>query len=366
MRIVWALRFHSTAQGSFRGAVLGLCQVHLWQAAKNAPADVAMSIANGLTTRRQAALSERTCNLPHMELDLFAQPNDPALEEVAAELIKLDPDGSRFGEVVRHTYDMIYNGAETGRYRFDQLMKTEKTHFGTVFEINVQREFGFDGGDKTDYRIAGHEVDAKWSMKDGGWMLPPEVFGELALVATGSDPDSTFSIGLIRIRPAYRREGANRDKKSSLNPVGRAAIRWIWRDEPFPPSVLLQLPRTTVDDIFALKFGTKRVDALFRAAEGMLVHRNAVRTVAMQLDDQKRVRYNGGARSSLQPEGFLILSGAYHRGLASALGLPAPSKVQYVSVRVVPATSTEGVLIWGTLWRRRTADDTENSSAPAL
>lgn len=308
---------------------------------------------------------QSTCNVPNMDLDAFAQP-DPALEEVFAALIKLDPDGSRFGEVVRHTYDMIYNGAETGRYRFDQLMKTEKTHFGTVFEINVQREFGFDGGDETDYRIAGHEVDAKWSMKDGGWMLPPEVFGELALIATGSDPDSTFSVGLIRIRPEYRREGTNRDAKSSLNPVGRASIRWLWRNQPFPSSVLLQLPQPTVDEIFELKFGTKRVDALFRAAEGMLVHRNAVRTVAMQLDDQKRVRYNGGARSSLQPEGFLILSGAYHRHLADGLGLPIPSPVQYVSVRVVPASSAEGVLISGNFWGRRMDSNAETVKAPAL
>ncbi|BDE58652.1 hypothetical protein REA19_16680 [Prescottella equi] len=34
---------------------------------------------------------------------------------------------------------MIYNGSETGRYRWDQLMKTEKTHYGTMFEINAQR-----------------------------------------------------------------------------------------------------------------------------------------------------------------------------------------------------------------------------------
>ena len=66
---------------------------------------------------------------------------DTALEEVKQTVLQLDPDGSRWAAAIRHTYDMIYNGQETGRYRWAQLMKTEKTHFGTLFEINAQREF---------------------------------------------------------------------------------------------------------------------------------------------------------------------------------------------------------------------------------
>ncbi len=107
-------------------------------------------------------------------LALFAPPEDPAVDDVANALLELDPDGSGWAAVIRHTYDMIYNGQETGRYHWDQLMKTEKTHFGTVFEINAQRKFKFDGLDEdpTDYRIRGHLVDAKWSQTDGRWMLP--------------------------------------------------------------------------------------------------------------------------------------------------------------------------------------------------
>ncbi|MFC4604222.1 NaeI family type II restriction endonuclease [Rhodococcus kronopolitis] len=38
--------------------------------------------------------------------------------------------------------------------------------------MNAQREFGFRGADETDCRIAGHQVDAKWSQTSGSWMLP--------------------------------------------------------------------------------------------------------------------------------------------------------------------------------------------------
>lgn len=289
---------------------------------------------------------------------------DPELDEVAAEIFRLDPDGSRWAGVVRHTYDMIYNGAETGRYRWDQLMKTEKTHFGTLFEINAQREFGFEGGDETDYRIAGHQVDAKWSQKKGSWMLPPEVFGRLALVASGNDEKSEWSLGLIRVKPEYRSVGRNRDLKTTLNALGKLAVHWIWRDEPMPANILLQLPRPTVDAIFELNAGTQRTNQLFRVAEGQLVHRSAVRTVAMQLDDQKRVRKNGGARTALAPEGYVILSGVYHHQIAVDLGVPVPNSKEYISVRVVPSDDGTGALIDGQRWRRALFGETSSEMAP--
>ncbi|MCW3493899.1 NaeI family type II restriction endonuclease [Microbacterium sp. SSM24] len=302
-------------------------------------------------------------------LALFDPPADPALEDVAEELLKLDPQGDAWAAVIRHTYDMIYNGQETGRYRWDQLMKTEKTHFGTVFEINAQREFKFAGIDEdpTDYRICGHLVDAKWSQTDGRWMLPPEVTGHIALVATGSDVDSVWSLGLVRVLPRYRTESANRDKKSTLNKEGRAAIRWLWRNEPLRPNVLLQLDQSAVEQIVALKAGTKRTDQLFRVAEGRIVHRSAVLTVARQLDAMRRLRGgSGGSRRALAPDGLLILSGAYHAQIARDLGAPAPRRDEFISVRVVPSAPGQGACISGGWWRLAAPGERTILPAPDL
>jgi hypothetical protein len=159
------------------------------------------------------------------------------------------------------------------------------------------------------------------------------------------------------VLPEYRREGTNRDKKSQLNELGRSSIHWLWRDAPLRPNVLLQLPRPTVDHIFNHRYGTQRTNRLFREAQGMIVNRNAVATVSRQLDHQKRVRYNGGARSALAPEGIIILSGTYHADLARQLGLPVPLPDEYVSARVVPSTGGTGALIAGQHWRRASTDD---------
>lgn len=293
---------------------------------------------------------------------------DLDIQLVSRTLKDQDSEGVRWGRVFRKTYDMIYNGQETGRYRWDQLMKTEKTHFGTLFEINAQREFCFEANDDdpTDYRISNVLVDAKWSQRFGGWMLPPEITDHIALVATADDALSQWSLGLVRIIPEHRTEGANRDKKSTLNVDGRTAIDWLWKGAPMPPNVLLQLPRDVVDNIFDHWAGTERTNRLFRAAEGMIVHRNSVATVSRQLDAQKRVRYNGGARSALAAEGYLILSGKYHPALASALEVPVPGPLEYISVRVVPTDSHEGVLIDGRYWRRAQENDTVAERAPIL
>ncbi|WP_341952940.1 NaeI family type II restriction endonuclease [Salinibacterium sp. TMP30] len=301
-------------------------------------------------------MNDRPVNA-EISFDPYLDADDQALVEVAEELIGLDPTGERWAAVLRHTYDMIYNGQETGRYKWEDLMKTEKTHFGTLFEINAQREFGFDGGDRTDFTVAGHEVDAKWSQSDGGWMLPPEVFDELALVATASDAKGQWSLGLVRVELANRREKSNRDKKTQLNKAGREAIRWLWRDAPLPPNVLLLLDPNEVAKIFEHRSGTQRTHRLFRAAEGMVVHRSTVATVSMQMDPQKRVRYNGGSRDALRSEGIVILSGKYHSETAQDLGVPIPGPLEYISVRVVQSTNDEGAVMDGVRWRRANPSD---------
>jgi hypothetical protein len=269
-------------------------------------------------------------------IDVAFPTPDLGLEAVAAELYGLDPLGDRVASVLRDTFDQLYDGQRTGRWNFDQLHKTEKTHMGTLVEINLHRGFGFQDGKDTDYRIAGVQVDCKYSMRPWGWMLPPEVIGEIALVVTANDAQSTWRAGLMRVTPELLRRTQNRDAKTSLSLSGRSGIRWLWPNHPgLTPNLFHRLDAGTLGAIFGAtsrggRHGQARVNELFRRVHGQIVRRAELATVAQQDDFMKRARGNGGARSALRPEGILVLG---HQTTIPSLrghwGCPCPVRVSW-------------------------------------
>jgi len=288
---------------------------------------------------------------------------------VVSALRSNDPDGARMSQVLRKTFDQLYDGQHTGRYKVGQLYKTEKTHFGTLVEINLQREFAFTNGSVLDYRIAGHEVDCKFS-HTGAWMLPMESFDQLILVIRADDQTSLWSAGVVRVTKENRRESENRDKKTGLNAVGRSRIVWLQQDAPLQPNALLQLAPSEVERILELKSGQRRLNELFRIATNRRLSRTIIATVAQQDDYMKRVRNNGGSRSALAPEGFLILGGDYsvQRHIAENLGATVPHPGEFVSVKVVPTTSAtiSAVSLDGKWWRLARDGDEITTPAPSL
>jgi hypothetical protein len=287
---------------------------------------------------------------------------DRELDGVAAKIRELDPQGERIAKVLRQTLDQLYDGQHTGRYHWGQLRKTEKTHCGTLVEINLHREFKFDDGVEMDYRIAGVDVDCKYSQNFGEWMIPPESMGHLCLLVWANDQEAKWSLGLVRIVEAILRPGLNqRDSKRSISAAGRQHIECIHKNAPLPPNILLELPKETVEQIMALRSGAKRIDEIFRVAQNMRIGRGVIATLGRQKDPLKRVRVNGGSRTRLKPEGIIILGGDYEhpRTVAKALGVAIPQPGEFVSVRVTPASEPgqSVVSLDGGLWRVAQASD---------
>jgi hypothetical protein len=279
---------------------------------------------------------------------LFTVPSDnldAELGAVEAELYRLDQTGDQVAMVLRDTLDQLYDGQHTGRWKYDQLHKTEKTHMGTLVEINLHRQFGFGDGDATDYRIAGIEVDCKYSMTYGGWELPPEAIDHLCLLITANDETSSWSAGLIRVREEYLRDRRNRDSKRQLSASGRARVRQLWlHRRHLAENVFLHMDPRDRERIFSARatrgtqHGQAKTNELFRTVQRRVIRRAEVATVAQQDDFMKRVRGNGGARTALAAEGILVLGHQDNDPLvAEALGLPVPRKGEFVSARVVPA-----------------------------
>jgi Restriction endonuclease NaeI len=274
--------------------------------------------------------------LPGLEdLRDLGQASDPELAAVAAELTALDADGSRMAAAIRGSLDMLLDGQHTGRYKWEQLHKTEKTHAGTLVEIALARSLRLPDGTALDYTIAGADVDCKFSHRLGGWMIPPEADGQLMLLVQASDEDGTWSAGLLRATAENLSPAGNRDGKRALNDRGRAAVCWLHHRAPLQENALIRLAERDVAAIFASASGQQRVNELFRRAQRMRVSRTVVATVAMQDDYMKRVRDGGGARDQLRAEGIVIFGDyAGDQLLASALDLPRPGPGEFVSARL--------------------------------
>lgn len=297
-----------------------------------------------------------------------AAPPDWQLQRVVDEIRTLDPKGQRTASVLRATFDQLYDGMRTGRYRWDQLHKTEKTHFGTLVEINMQREFEFKDGLSLDYRIAGIECDCKYSQNMWGWMIPPEARGRLCLLLTADEgePGSglhppQWSMGLVRATKDRLTGGGNRDAKVQISKAGRPYVFWLFCEARLPPNVLLRLPVDVTSHVMSGKSGLARLIRLYRHATMTIITRVTVETVAQQKDPMKRIRANGGARSALSNEGIVIL-GPYrrHTEIAEALDLPVPQTGESISVQLTPAEPGrhQGVVeIDGRRWRIARDDD---------
>ncbi|MFI0775907.1 NaeI family type II restriction endonuclease [Streptomyces sp. NPDC021212] len=307
--------------------------------------------------------------------------DDPELMLVRQHLLACDPDGHRFARVLRDTIDQLLDGEHTGRFDWSDLHKTEKTHAGTLVEINLQREFRFGDGQDMDYLIEGIEVDCKFSQKLYGWMIPPEALGEICLVVWANDQQSQWSAGLFRAdREKLTMSGTvtkkgNRDGKFSLTKQHHSLVTWLWDRKPLQENLLLHIPAETQQAILNAvnrsrkPSGQARVSELFRLIQQRPVSRAVVRTLAQQKDYMKRVRYNGGARTVLQPEGIVIF-GDYpnHQTAAAQLGIPVPQEGEFVSTRLSKAQPHHGdrprAFMDGDYWV--VADDSDPEEAAPL
>ncbi|OIJ65227.1 NaeI family type II restriction endonuclease [Streptomyces mangrovisoli] len=304
-----------------------------------------------------------------------ADNEDPELEKVHRHLLQLDPDGAVFGRVLRETIDQLLDGEHTGRFDWRDLHKTEKTHAGTLVEINLQREFKFashaeDSTIHMDYLIEGVEVDCKFSQKRYGWMIPPEALGEVCLVVWADDHQSLWGAGLLRadrsaltMSEGMTKKG-NRDGKFRLTREHHGLVRWLWHDKPLRENLLLHLPADVRASILnppggRVDSGQARVNALFSRIHNVAIDREVIRTLGKQRDYMARVREDKSsknrARTKLRPDGIIILGQSrLHQKIAEELGGEVPRNGEFVAHRVRRAQpgddSSRVAEIEGELW----------------
>jgi hypothetical protein len=213
----------------------------------------------------------------------------------------------------------------------DTLEKTEKTYIGTKVEILLKYEMEMPDGFVLDAIIAGHEVDIKCTVLNN-WMIPREAVGQLCLLLRMDDVRHIFQAGLIRASESVLTTAGNRDGKRSISSYGREHIRWLVESGCLPANFLSTMPDETRDQIMRQRSGQARIRELFRLVQGLIIPRNAIETVARQIDPMARMRHS---RPVLLSEGILVLGHLKKdRMTARQHGLPVPKKGEAISVRI--------------------------------
>lgn len=252
----------------------------------------------------------RTCCLEE-EMTLFQSTvaplsHDQGLLQVRDFLIAKPDLLGVVGRAIRKSFDEVIDGPRTGRYRVEQLEKTEKTYIGTKIEIVLRTELGLERGLVLDNLIATHEVDTKFTIGNT-WMIPREALGQLCLLVTGDDNVGRCSMGILRMVPEVLTNGENQDGKKSVSASGKLKITWLAQGS-MPRNFMLDLPDIARNAIMSAPSGRQAIGALFRNAMGRLIPRFVIEQVAQQKDSAKRARE---AKAALAPEGIQVLCATY-------------------------------------------------------
>jgi hypothetical protein len=236
-----------------------------------------------------------------------------------------------FATAIRQALDEVIDGPRTGRFRFSELEKTEKTYIGTRVEIVVRSLLGLERQGKLDTFVADVPIDIKWSASEA-WMIPTEAVGQICLlVGTRTQGGPIFDVGLQRCSANLLNLGSNKDQKTSLNAVGRAGIRWLVSKGELEPNYLSTLPEALVQKVLAERSGQARLRRLFSLLPpGTPVPRMAAATLGQQADPMRRLRSDQGDRLAA----LKIFSGAFtaNREAVSYLGYGEMPKDTFVAV----------------------------------
>lgn len=257
--------------------------------------------------------------------------SDRALSEVCNFLSAKSGLSEIVGQAIRKSFDEVIDGPRTGRYRIEQLEKTEKTYIGTKVEIILRTELELERGHILDNLITMHEVDTKFTVGDT-WMIPREAINELCLLVKGNDNTGEFGIGILRMRPEVLTNSANRDGKKSVSAEGKKLINWLAQGT-MPSNFMLHLPESARAEIMSARSGRQAILSLFRHATGKLIPRSVIEQVARQKDSAKRARE---AKKFLANEGIRVLCAKYkdERSEFARYGIAPINDDDWLSVRL--------------------------------
>ena len=236
-----------------------------------------------------------------------------------------------FPQMLRDCIDAVIMTAKTGRRRYEELEKTEKTYIGTRVEIELRALLGLRKG-RLDTEILGHDVDIKNTMGTN-WMIPTEAVDHPCILVAADEDRALCYLGLIIARPEYLTTGQNKDAKRSISADGFRHILWLLKEQPYPANFWRRIPSDAVACIFQGQSGNARMAELFRQIQEQPIPRDVIEAVAQQKDFTRRIRKDKGrgTRDILEREGIVLMEGRSDAQLIKAFDLPPCPAGSFIS-----------------------------------
>ena len=172
-----------------------------------------------------------------MQHSLLASLDDPRLDKVEEALLGISNIKQKLLEGVARAIDEVVDPIRSARWQISDLDQPEKTVFGIRVENVLRMELELERSTKLDMKIAGEDVDVKFTIYSN-WAIPPEAVDEICLVTSFRERDHSVSVGLVRTSKDVLNGGKNRDSKCGLSLVGKKRVRWLLKDDVAESSII--------------------------------------------------------------------------------------------------------------------------------
>lgn len=267
-------------------------------------------------------------------------PLDTALAAVEIALRALPNWDYRISEGIARAVDEVVDPIRSGRWQVADLDQPEKTVIGIRVENLLRMELELERGQKLDLRVAGEEVDVKFSMR-GEWMIPHEAFGHLCLLTSFDEQKQSVSAGLLRTSVDSLRPSQNQDKKRQVSAVGKTRVKWLIQNRIPQTSIIGFMASMDLDTRAAVTDSSvsaqQRINRLFLAIKMTPIPETVVHAIAQGHEDWKRrMRKDASNKSSPEKVGYDVLrqSSPKDRKTLKHLGLPPLDRGYCMSIEV--------------------------------
>lgn len=218
---------------------------------------------------------------------------DKRLDDIEQALLAIPNIKKKVVDGIARAVDEVVDPVRSARWRITDLDQPEKTVIGIRVENVLRMELELARSNKFDLVIAGEDVDVKFTIHKN-WQIPPEAIDAVCLVTRFREADHSVCAGFVRATADALNQGKNRDRKTGLNKVGTARIRWLVKDVIAERSIigfmasLSPTVRATITD--STVSAQTRVNRMFTALRGRPIPETLVEAVAQHKDWTRRLR----------------------------------------------------------------------------